>query len=106
AGRLKEFLARFGLPGNSNTRFVFCGAGSSECTGQAVESAFRSRFQVEADTRATTDCLTHFDSIFLPGRDYVAVHFSRSGDTPESVATHRLIRRKFPSAGQLIITCN
>jgi D-galactosamine 6-phosphate deaminase/isomerase len=106
APRISAFLASLAIPGNSNARFVFCGAGSSACIGQAVEPRFRSSFRIEADSRPTTDCVTDFDSIFLPGRDYVAVHFSRSGDSPESLETYRQIRGKFPSAGQIIITCS
>ncbi|MFP4522770.1 MAG: SIS domain-containing protein [Fibrobacterota bacterium] len=103
---LKAFLDKCGIPGGMETRVVLSGAGTSEFIGHAVEGPMRADLNVDVDCRASTDCVTHFDKIFLPGRNYLAVHFARSGNSPESVGTFDIVKKKVPGAKQLAITCN
>ncbi len=55
---------------------------------------------------ATTDIVTHPDSIFSNERPTLMVSFARSGDSPESVAAMDLASRLCDVVSHLVITCN
>jgi tagatose-6-phosphate ketose/aldose isomerase len=87
-------------------RVVLTGAGSSAFVGLCVQNLLRSRWQVDVDTRPTTDIVTSWDSIFLKHADYTLVSFARSGNSPESVGAFVLANRSCGSINHIIITCN
>ncbi|HPN84162.1 MAG TPA: SIS domain-containing protein, partial [Victivallales bacterium] len=103
---LKAFLKPEAMILNPKLRIVFTGAGTSEFIGTSVEQALRKTLKVDCDTRATTDIITSWDKIFIPSREYLVVSFARSGNSPESVATYDIVKKKVVGAKQLIITCN
>ena len=54
----------------------------------------------------STDLLTHMDDWIIPGRKYLWISFSRSGDSPEGVAVLESARKLHPEIRHLVISCN
>jgi tagatose-6-phosphate ketose/aldose isomerase len=108
AGAMRERVRSFlGRPADGRCRtLILTGAGSSEYVGRSIEAALRRRLGDEVATVPTTHFLTHCDSVFLPTRDYLLVSFARSGDSPESLATFKMVAERFPRVKQAVITCN
>jgi tagatose-6-phosphate ketose/aldose isomerase len=92
-----------GVPGAS---LLLTGAGSSDYIGRAAASSLRERLGREITAVPTTHLVTHPGSHFIAGRPALVVHFARSGDSPESLAAWRFLRRIRPDARHLVITCN
>jgi len=88
------------------SRVVLSGAGSSSFVGLSVQNLLRSRWQVDVDTRPTTDIMTSWGSIFLKRADYTLVSFARSGNSPESIEAFDLANRSCGRVNHVIITCN
>ncbi|MGI8907094.1 MAG: SIS domain-containing protein [Candidatus Sumerlaeaceae bacterium] len=103
---LQELLLKAGVPGNPAAKVILSGAGTSEYIGRCVEGALREALGCEVDTRASTDCVTHLDSLMVHGRDYLVVHFARSGNSPETMAMYRMMKARMPQSSHLAITCN
>jgi len=103
---IKDFLSALHIPGGFNTRMLLSGAGTSEFIGHAVEGVMRKHLNVDVDSRASTDIITDYKNIFLKDRQYVVLSFARSGNSPESIGTFDLVKKKFPNARQIAITCN
>jgi tagatose-6-phosphate ketose/aldose isomerase len=97
--RLASFLS---APGS----LFLTGAGSSEFVGRSIEGALRSNLRREVNTFPTTHLVTHSQSVFLPGKDYLLVSFARSGNSPESVTTFQRTFEQFGRVGQAVITCD
>jgi tagatose-6-phosphate ketose/aldose isomerase len=55
---------------------------------------------------ASTDLLTNRDDLLLPGRKYLWISFSRSGDSPEGVAVLEQALASCPNVRHLIVSCN
>jgi tagatose-6-phosphate ketose/aldose isomerase len=85
---------------------VLIGAGTSDHIGRAVAPLFTKRWACDARALPSTDLLTHHDELLLPDRDAIAFSFSRSGQSPESVAVLQLLVRKYPRIRNVIVTCN
>lgn len=106
ATELKAFLAAAGVaPGAAGTLYLL-GAGTSEYVGNAVADTLRSRLRVGAVSLPTTTFVTAPLDWIAPGRAYLFVHFARSGDSPESLASYELARQLAPESHHLVITCN
>jgi tagatose-6-phosphate ketose/aldose isomerase len=60
------------------------------------------------DVHATpsTDLLTNMAEHVIPGRDYLWISFSRSGDSSEGVAVLETALSDYPEIKHLIVTCN
>ena len=54
----------------------------------------------------STDLLTHMDDWIIPGRKYLWISFSRSGDSPEGVAVLESARKLHPDIHHLVVSCN
>ena len=89
-----------------NPRVTLTGAGSSAHVGLSTQNLLRQRWQLDVDTRPTTDIITHWDSIFLKKADNVLVSFARSGNSPESVAAVNVAEKYCPEICHVIVTCN
>ncbi len=89
-----------------HVRVILSGAGTSNFIGLSVENLLRKRWQVDVETRASTDIVTNWDSIFLKDRDTVLISFSRSGNSPESVGALILANKFLERISHIIITCN
>jgi len=91
---------------NSCARVILSGAGTSNFIGLSVENLLRKRWQVDVETKATTDIVTNWDSIFLQDADTTLISFARSGNSPESVGTLLLANKFLDKVSHIIITCN
>jgi len=85
---------------------ILSGAGSSAFIGLAAESLLRKRWQVDVESRPSTDIAVNWDSIFLRHADVTLVSFSRSGNSPESVGAFLLANRFCERVNHIIVTCN
>ncbi len=103
---LQRFLEEAGFTGDRQTSLILAGAGSSEYIGNAVWPALRRRLAREVLSYPTTHLVTHPQAAFLPGRSYGIVSFSRSGESPESLAAWHAARRLAPEVRHLVITCD
>lgn len=82
------------------------GAGTSDYIGQSVMHLFRRQWQCEIVAVASTDLLTGFDDYILRGQKYLWISFSRSGDSPEGVATLEKALDECPDIFHLVVSCN
>lgn len=101
---LTEFLQSCG-PRADLTVFLI-GAGTSDYIGQALVHLLRKTWGCEVEAVASTDLLTNSDDWLLPGKSYLWVSFSRSGDSSEGVALLDLALEQYPQIRHLVISCN
>ena len=101
--RLAEFLAP--VLANPALRIVLTGAGSSSYIGRCLAPALV-RARRNAEAIPTTDIVASPQGTLAAGSPTLMVHFARSGNSPESVATLDLAERQLESCHHLIITCN
>jgi len=87
-------------------RIILSGAGSSAFVGLAAENLLRKRWQVDVESRASTDIVTSWDSILPKRAETTLVSFSRSGNSPESIGTFILANRLCERINHIISTCN
>jgi tagatose-6-phosphate ketose/aldose isomerase len=105
---LKRFLEQSGLGRRDHQApMVFLiGAGTSDYAGRALAPLLRARWQCDAWAVPSTDLLTNMASLITPGREYLWIAFSRSGDSPEGVAVLEKALATYPLIRHLVITCN
>jgi tagatose-6-phosphate ketose/aldose isomerase len=89
-----------------NPRVTLTGAGSSAHVGLSAQNLLRQRWQLDVDTRPTTDIITHWDSIFLKKANNMLISFARSGNSPESTAAINVAEKYCPKISHVIVTCN
>ena len=108
AAEVQNFLADAGLSESDGERpsVYFVGAGTSDYIGRALTSLLRRRWRCEVQAVPSTDLLTNLDEYIIPGRAYLSVSFSRSGDSSEGVAVIEAALERYPEIHHLIITCN
>jgi tagatose-6-phosphate ketose/aldose isomerase len=108
AGGVRDFLTRVGLlEGESVHSSVYLvGAGTSDYIGRALTSLLRREWRCEVQAVPSTDLLTDMDDYVIPGRPYLWVSFSRSGDSSEGVAVIEAALERHPEVRHLIVTCN
>src|SRR5215212_8470000 len=108
SGGVRDFLAGAGLfeGGSVRPSVYLVGAGTSDYIGRALASLLRREWRCEVQAVASTDLLTDVDDYVIPGRPYLWVSFSRSGDSSEGVAVVEAALERHPSVRHLIVTCN
>ena len=106
--RLCEFLDATGVRSTLDQRPVvmLVGAGTSDYIGHALELLLRQRWGCEVSAVASTDLLPSLDEYVVPGRRYLWISFSRSGDSPEGVAVIEQALQLYPDIFHLVVTCN
>ena len=106
--RIRRFLDAAGVRDALEQRPVvmLIGAGTSDYIGQAVELLLRQKWGCEVSTVASTDLLTNLEEYVVPGRRYLWISFSRSGDSPEGVAVLEQAIQLYPNVAHLVVTCN
>lgn len=82
------------------------GAGTSDYIGHSVANLLRRHWNCEVFVIASTDMLTNRDDLVLADRDYLWIHFSRSGDSPEGVAVLEQALASCPRVRHLVVSCN
>jgi tagatose-6-phosphate ketose/aldose isomerase len=106
APEIRAFLRASGAAGPREATILLAGAGSSDYIGRAVAGSLRLRLHREVAAIPTTHLVTHPVTSLSPGRSYLIIHFARSGDSPESLAAYRFVKRARPDARHIVITCN
>lgn len=107
-GRICDFLDVVGVREELVERPVvmLIGAGTSDYIGQALELLIRQKWGCEVSTVASTDLLPNLAEYIVPGRKYLWISFSRSGDSPEGVAVLEQAIQLYPGVAHLVVTCN
>jgi tagatose-6-phosphate ketose/aldose isomerase len=106
--RICDFLDSVGVRQELVQRPVvmLIGAGTSDYIGQALELLIRRKWGCEVWTVASTDLLPNLAEYVVPGRKYLWISFSRSGDSPEGVAVLEQAIQLYPEVAHLVVTCN
>jgi tagatose-6-phosphate ketose/aldose isomerase len=105
---IADFLRSAGIGGDDAAKptIFLVGAGTSDYVGCALASLLRQRWQCEVMAIASTDLLGNMEGFLLPGRPYLWISFSRSGDSSEGVAVIESAIERHPEIFHLVITCN
>jgi D-galactosamine 6-phosphate deaminase/isomerase len=105
---LQAFLISAGVTGPLAQRptIVMIGAGTSDYIGRVLELLLRTEWGCETLVVASTDLLANMAHYVVPGRRYLWISFSRSGDSPEGVAVLKQAIEKYPEVSHLVVTCN
>jgi tagatose-6-phosphate ketose/aldose isomerase len=109
APNVDAFLKRAGVGNNSlrdRLTVFLVGAGTSDYIGRALAALLRRQWQCEVHAVPSTDLLTCMDELLVPGRHYLWVSFSRSGDSSEGVAVLELALERWPEIHHVIVCCN
>ncbi|MDQ2832578.1 MAG: SIS domain-containing protein [Acidobacteriota bacterium] len=100
---LKSFLKQA-----HDERWPVCliGAGTSDYIGHSVANLLRRGWGCEVSVVASTDMLTNREDQILPERNYLWIHFSRSGESPEGAAVLEQGLAFCPKVKHLVVSCN
>jgi len=105
---IREFLSAAGInwdPTRRPTVFLI-GAGTSDYVGRSLTQLLRRLWHCEVLAVSSTDLLTHPDEWLVPGRPYLWISFSRSGESPEGIAVIERALKNHPGIQHLIVSCN
>ena len=105
APEVESFLKRAGVRRSGATVFLV-GAGTSDYIGKTLAAILRRSWQCEVQAIPSTDLLTSMNDFILPGRSYLWISFSRSGDSSEGVALLESALESHPEIHQLVVCCN
>lgn len=105
---LNDVLRRAGIGrGSTSSPTVYLvGAGTSDYTGRALAPLLRRRWGCDVWPIPSTTLLTEFEEFHRPGREYLWISFSRSGESPEGVALLEQALDRRREIRHLVITCN
>jgi tagatose-6-phosphate ketose/aldose isomerase len=108
APAVREFLAQAGLSRDAQHRpaVLLVGAGTSDYIGKSLTALLQREWGCAVQAVPSTDLLTNADDLVLPGRDYLWISFSRSGDSSEGVAVLESAADRYPSIRHIVVTCN
>ena len=106
--RITAFLEDVGLRDALEKRpaVMLVGAGTSDYIGHALALLLRRAWGCEVVACASTELLPNIEDYIVPGRRYLWVSFSRSGDSPEGVAALERAIERYPDIAHLVVTCN
>jgi tagatose-6-phosphate ketose/aldose isomerase len=91
---------------NSELRLVLTGAGTSSFIGECLAPSLMRKGWRCAEAIASTDIVADPKRSLAPSTPTLMVHFARSGNSPESVATMELAEQCIEQCAHLIVTCN
>jgi tagatose-6-phosphate ketose/aldose isomerase len=105
---LVEFLyhAGFGDPVGPRPTVFLIGAGTSNYIGRSLVNVFRRQWECEVLAIPSTSLLTHSEEWLIPGRRYLWISFSRSGDSPEGVSVLEKALANHPEICHIVVSCN
>jgi len=106
--RFVGFLERVGVTGPLEQRPVvmLIGAGTSDYIGESLALLLRQRWGCEISAVASTSLLPSLSEYVVPGRRYLWISFSRSGDSPEGVNVLEQALEMYPEISHLVVSCN
>ena len=107
-GELNDVLRRAGIGrGSTSSPTVYLvGAGTSDYSGRTLAPLLRRRWSCDVWPVPSTTMLTEFEEFHRPGREYLWISFSRSGQSPEGVALLERALDRHREIRHLVITCN
>lgn len=100
---LQRFLAK--SLGASPTVYLV-GAGSSDYVGRALTSILRKSWNCDVIAVPSTDLVTNIESFVVPGKKYLWISFSRSGESSEGVGVLEKALRLYPQIQHLVVACD
>jgi tagatose-6-phosphate ketose/aldose isomerase len=105
---IAEFLSSAGVSGTAGCDLTvfLVGAGTSDYIGHSLTHLLRKLWHCEVIAIPSTDLLTHMDELLVPGRKYLWISFSRSGESPEGVAVLNRACNHRPDIHHVVISCN
>jgi len=105
---IKTFLANAGIGAidREPPHVLLVGAGTSDYIGKSVSALLQKEWGCDVQAVPSTDLLTNMEEHILPGRDYLWISFSRSGNSSEGVAVLEAALANHPEIKHLIVTCN
>ena len=105
---IAQYLDDFFQSADSTPREVLlAGAGTSDYIGRTISRTLRCHWQCPVNAVPSTELLTNLDDFILPGKRYLLISFSRSGDSSEGVALIHQALQRFPQQiRHLVVTCN
>ncbi len=105
---IQSFLTTAGIAGPASKRptVYLVGAGTSDYIGHCLHHLLRQKWQCEVIPVSSTDLLIDFSDFILAGRPYLWISFSRSGDSPESVAVLERALAEQSQISHLVVSCN
>jgi tagatose-6-phosphate ketose/aldose isomerase len=108
APTINDFLLRAGLDDiyESPLNVLLVGAGTSDYIGKSVCALLQKEWNCDVQAVPSTDLLTNMEEHVTPGRAYLWISFSRSGDSSESVAVLHAALERYPAIKHIIVTCN
>ncbi|MFA5818409.1 MAG: SIS domain-containing protein [Bacteroidales bacterium] len=87
-------------------KIILTGAGTSAFIGLSLHGTFNRNVKVHTDAVATTDLVSHPNDYLFNDETIMLVSFSRSGNSPESIAVVDLADRLCKKCFHIIITCD
>ncbi len=105
---LRAFLEAAGVrgPAEQHPIVILVGAGSSDYIGRALTMLLRAEWCCETLAIPSTDLLASLPEYLIPGRRYIFISFSRSGDSTEGVNVLVQALEKYPQIAHLVVSCN
>ena len=106
---IQDFLKSCGLERGSQNppAVILAGAGTSDYIGRTVSHLLHQQWGCEVEAIPSTELLTNMDDLILPGKQYLLISFSRSGESSEGVAVLEQALDRYPDQiRHLVITCN
>jgi len=105
---IAAFFASAGLTDAEELRptVFLIGAGTSDYIGRSLHHLLRRKWQCEVIPVASTSLLTDFSDSLIPGRRYLWISFSRSGNSPEGIAVLERALEECPQVSHLLVTCD
>jgi tagatose-6-phosphate ketose/aldose isomerase len=102
---LDEHSVAYGAP--SAPQVILVGAGTSDYIGRAVSRILHQQWGCEVTAIPSTELLTNMDDVVLPGKRYLFISFSRSGESSEGVAVLKQALERYPQqVSHIVVTCN
>ncbi|HEX3435621.1 MAG TPA: SIS domain-containing protein [Pseudacidobacterium sp.] len=108
-GSILGFLEKCGPTSNASNPpdVILVGAGTSDYIGLALSRILRKEWRCNVAAVASTELLTNLDDHILPGRKYLMISFSRSGQSSEGIAVIEHALSSYPrQIHHMLITCN
>lgn len=109
SARIREFLHSCGIaPGSEVTpNVILAGAGTSDYIGRSLTRLLAQKWNTNVVAIPSTELLTNLDDHILPGKKYLLISFSRSGESSEGIALLHLAHERYPAQMRhLLVTCN
>ena len=105
---LKAFVrcAGIGRGATASPTVYLIGAGTSDYIGRALAPLLRQRWGCDVWPVPSTTLLTDFADLHRPGREYLWISFSRSGDSPEGVALLERALEGHLGIRHIVVTCS